>query len=87
MRDGEDTNHINLQAVDQGIGKTMQRQRSCAVGDGFPQFRKPVQQIKRLIEFIGEIIGSYKRTFAKIPVDRRFGIALRLAAKTDPHRL
>jgi hypothetical protein len=39
--------------------------------------------IKRLIEFIGEIIRSDIRAFADVPVSSRIGIGSRLVAKTD----
>ena len=86
MRNSDDPDHIDSHAVDQRIGKAVERQSSRVARDGSAQFGKPVQEIKRLIEFIGEIIRCDKRAFADVPIDSRIGIGLRLVAKTDPHQ-
>jgi hypothetical protein len=85
MSNGDDADYIDLQPVNQRIGETVERQRPRAALAGLPQLRKPVQEGKRLIEFIDEIIRCDERAFADVPIDS--GIALRPTAKTDPHRL
>lgn len=87
MGNGDDADDIDLQPVDQRIGETMERQRSRVARAGLAQLGEPVQQAKYSIKFIDEIIGCNERAFADVPVDSGVGIALRLIAKTDPHRL
>ncbi len=86
MSNGDDADHIDLQPVNQRIGETMERQRPRAALAGLAQLREPVQEGKCLIEFIDEIIRRDERAFADVPIDSGIGIALRLTAKTDPHR-
>lgn len=87
MSDGDDADHIDLQAVNQGIGKTVERQRSRVARDQFAQFGEPIQKAKRLIELVGEIIRCNECAFAYVPIDGSIGISLCLVAKTDQHRL
>ena len=65
----------------------MERQRPRVARAGLAQRGEPVQEAKRLIEFIGEIIRCDERAFADVPIDGGIGVALRIIAKTDPHRL
>ena len=83
----DDADYIGLQPVDQRIGETVERQRPGVARAGLAQLGETVQEAKRLIEFIGEIIGCDKRTFADVPVDGGIGIGSRRIAKTDPHQL
>ena len=87
MRNGDDADHIGLQPVDQRIWKTVQMQRPRAACTGVAQLGEPAQEAQRSIEFIDEIICCDERAFADVPIDSGIGIALRLVAKTDPHRL
>ena len=64
----------------------MERQRPRVAYAGFAQIGEPVQEAKRLIELISEIIRCGERAFAGVPIDSGIGIGLRLVAKTDPHR-
>jgi len=83
MSNDNDADHIDLHAVDQGIEKTVERQRSRVARAGLA----PVQEAKRSIEFIGEITRCDERAFADVPIDSGIGIGLSLVAKTDPRRL
>ena len=87
MSNGDDADYIDLQPVDQRIGETVERQRPRVARAGLAQLGEPVQEAKRLIEFIGKIICCDERAFADVPIDSGIGIVLRLVAKTDPHRL
>ena len=87
MSNGDDADCIGLQPINQRIVKTVERQHPRAALAGLAQFGEPVKEGKRLIEFIDEIICCDERAFADVPIDSGIGIALRLVAKTDPHRL
>jgi len=83
MGNGNDTDHIALQPVKQGIGKTMERQRPRVMSAGFAQLGELAQEAKCPLDFVGEIICRIECTFADIPVDSGIGVSLRLAAKAD----
>lgn len=85
MSNGNDTDSIASQPVNQGIGKAMERQRPRVVCAGFAQLGELYQETKCLIELISEIPGCNERAFADVPIDSGIGVGLRLAAKTDRH--
>ena len=87
MSNGDDADYIGLQPVDQRIGETVKRQRPGVARAGLAQLGETFQEAKRLIEFVGEIIGCDERAFADVPVDGSIGIGSCRIAKTDPHRL
>ena len=87
VSDSEDADHIDLQPVDQGIRKAVERQCSRVSRYGFSQDGELIQEVKRLLKFVGEIARCDERAFADIPIDGRNGVGLRLVAKADPHRL
>ena len=86
MGNGDDANRIVLQPVNQGIGKTMERQGSCVVCAGFAQLGELADEAQCLIDLISEIICCDERAFADVPVNSGIGIGLRLFAKADSHR-
>jgi len=86
MGNRDDADYIGLQPVDQRKGKTVERQRSRVARAGMAQLGKPVQEAKRSIEFIDEIIRCDECAFADEPIDSGIGIRLSLIAKTDLHR-
>ncbi len=65
----------------------MEGQRPRVARVGVAQLGESAQEAKRLIEFIDEIIRCDECAFADVPIDSGIGVALRLIAKTDPHRL
>ena len=65
----------------------MERQRPRVARVGVAQLGESAQEAERLIEFFGEIIRCDELAFADVPIDSGIGIALRLIAKTDLHRL
>lgn len=65
----------------------MERQCPRVARVGVAQLGESAQEAKRLIEFIGEIIRCDECAFADVPIDSGIGVALRLIAKTNPHRL
>lgn len=86
MRDRDNADQVTLQPVNQRIWKTVEGQRPRAAIASVTQLRKPVQEAKRPIEFIGEFISCNECVLAGIPIDSGIGIGLCLSAKTDPHR-
>lgn len=83
MGDGNDTDGIALQSIDQGIGKTMERKRSRLVHTAFAQCGELHQQTERPFDLIDEVVCCDERAFADIPVNGGIGISLRFFAKTD----
>ncbi len=65
----------------------MERQRPRVARVGVTQLGESAQEAKRSIEFISEIIRCDECAFADVPIDSGIGVALRLIAKTDLHRL
>jgi len=87
MDNGNDTDHIFLQSVKQGIREVMERQRPRVVRAGFAQLGKLAQKAKCPLDFVGEIVCRIKCAFADIPVDSGIGISLSLAVKADWQQL
>lgn len=83
MGNGNDSDHIVLQPIKQGIGEAMERQHPRVVSAGFAQRGKLAQEAKRLRDFISEITCCIECAFADIPVDSGIGVSLSLAAKSD----
>ena len=87
MSNRDDADQFALQSVNQRIWKTVEGQRPRVASASVTQLGKPVQEAKRSIEFIGELIRCNECAFAGVPIDSSIGIGLRFVAKTYPHRL
>ena len=75
LGDGDDADYIDLKPVDQRIGKAVERQHPRVARAGFAQLREPLQEVKRLIHRIGEIVRCDKRAFADVPIDNCIGVS------------
>lgn len=80
---GNDANGIALQAVNQGIGKTMEGKRTGLVRTALTQRGKLSQQSDGSFNLVDEVVCRNERAFVDIPVDGGIGVGLRLFAKTD----
>lgn len=80
---GNDANGIALQAINQGIRKTMKGKRTGLVRTALTQRGKLLQQPEGPFNLVEEVVRRNERAFADIPVDGGIGVGLRLFAKTD----
>jgi len=83
MGNGDDTDGIALQPVNQGIGKTMKGKRPRPVRTAFAQRGELPQQPERSFDLVDEVVRRDECAFADIPVDGGIGVGLRLITKTD----